>query len=127
MALVYRAARAKDWIVNGVIQEKSFFRRSEVNPETNERRDERGLSVASTPEAAAQHLTKCPWMIEIDTEKLHQRGYTLVPDGDHFSIPEPPFDVEEDRSKVLAHAAVLIECCRQVPYTHRPKVQGAGS
>jgi hypothetical protein len=115
LAFVYRAAKKKSWIENGV-HEDAFRRRADLIPGTAERRDELGISVSETPQGAAAALNRCHGMIRIDTDKLRENGYTLVPDDDHFSIPEPPFDIEENRPQVLAHAAKLRECSEVIPW-----------
>ncbi len=116
MNFVYRAARRKNWIINGVVQEDAFRRRADLKSDgSGERKDELGLSVAITPEGAAQHLD-CKGMIRIDVQKLTATGFSLVADGDHLVIPEPPFDTPDKFNEMIQAAAALVKCSEPVPY-----------
>jgi len=110
LPFLYRAARNKTWVADGVINEDAFRRRLT---------DNLGLSVSEKPEQAAASLKKCHGMIRLDVEKMSVYRYSTVPDEDHLSIPEPPFDTEENRSEVLKHASALIRCSEIIPWPNQ--------
>jgi hypothetical protein len=85
-------------------------------PDGSERKDEHGLSVASTPEAAARYVN-AKGMIEIDLEKLPDIYKPLVPDPEdteHFCIAGMPFENGDNLSDVLKHANAIRECSKVV-------------
>ena len=80
-------------------------------PDGKERKDEHGISVATTPEAAARYID-AKGMIRIDTDRL-PAAYPLIPDEkdpEHFFIGGMPFDMGDNLSEVLMHANAIRSC-----------------